>query len=114
KEPHLAAAQDLGEPMVNQKVCRALWSKVIPGILEQFDCPSMLRLFAGRSLLILNGTMDPNCPYGGAKVAIASAERAFHEAKAQDHLRVIIAPVGHTVTADQRTAALEWFVRWLK
>src|SRR5437868_12989946 len=114
KDAHAAAAKDLGEPMVNQKVCRALWNKVIPGILDQFDCPSMVRLFAGRSLLILGGSKDANCPYGGAKIAIASAERAFHEAGAQDHLRVFIAPVGHTVTAEQRVAALEWFERWLK
>ena len=40
---------------VDAKVCRALWNKVIPGILDQFDCPSMIRLFAGRPLLILNG-----------------------------------------------------------
>src|SRR5262249_39474624 len=97
-----------------QKVCRALWNKVIPGILGEFDCPSMLRLFSGRSLLILNGSTDPNCPFGGAKIAIASAERAFHEAGADDRLRVIVAPVGHTVTAEQRAAALEWFQRWLK
>ncbi len=114
KQAHAAAAHDLGEPNVNQKVCRVLWSKLIPGILDEFDCPSMLRLFAGRSLLILNGTKDPNCPYGGAKIAIASAERAFHEAKTPDKLRVLIADVGHTVTAEQRQAALEWFDRWLK
>jgi hypothetical protein len=41
-------------------------------------------------------------------------ERAFDEANAQDRLRVIIAPVGHTVTAEQRGAVLEWFQRWLK
>src|SRR5207253_9255366 len=52
KDAHSAAASDLGEAMVNAKVCRALWSKVIPGILDEFDCPSMLRLFAGRPLLI--------------------------------------------------------------
>ena len=46
KGAHEAAARDLGEPKVNQKVCRALWSKVVPGILDQFDCPSMLRLCA--------------------------------------------------------------------
>ena len=60
---------------VNQKVCRELWNKVIPGILDEYDCPSMLRLFAGRPLLILSGTKDGNCPYGGAKIAIASAEK---------------------------------------
>ena len=31
KAAHEAAAKDLGEPAVNQKVCRALWNKVIPG-----------------------------------------------------------------------------------
>ena len=113
KEAHAVATKDLGEPAVNQKVCRELWNKVIPGILDQFDCPSMLRLFAGRSLLILNGTEDPNCPIEGAKIAIASAERAFKDAKAEDKLRVIIEPVGHTVTNTQRAAALEWFKQGL-
>lgn len=113
KLAHDAAAKDLGEPAVNAKVCQALWGKIIPGITEQFDCPSMLRLFAGRALLIVGGTKDPNCPYGGAKVAIAAAERAFHEAKSKDNLKVMIAEVGHTVTAEQRLAALDWFERWL-
>src|SRR5207253_978565 len=36
---HQAAAADLGEKQVNQQVCRALWKKVIPGILDEFDCP---------------------------------------------------------------------------
>jgi dienelactone hydrolase len=113
KLAHEAAARDLGETEVNAKVCRVLWGKIIPGITEQFDCPSMLRLFAGRALLIVGGTKDANCPYGGAKIAIAAAERAFHEANAQDKLRVMTADVGHTVTAEQRAAALAWFERWL-
>jgi dienelactone hydrolase len=114
KAAHDQAAKDLGESAVNQRVCRELWSKIIPGILDQYDCPSMLRLFAGRPLLILNGTKDGNCPYGGAKLAIASAERAYKEAGAQDRLRVIVEEVGHTVTPAQREAAMEWFERWLK
>jgi dienelactone hydrolase len=114
KLAHEQAKKDLGEPAVNQRVCRALWSKVVPGILDQYDCPSMLRLFAGRPLLILNGTKDRNCPYGGAKLAIASAEHAYKDVGAQDRLRVIIEEVGHTVTPAQREAAMEWFERWLK
>src|SRR5947199_341735 len=42
KAAHLAAAADLGEPQVNQKVARVLWTKIIPGMLDQFDCPSMI------------------------------------------------------------------------
>ena len=112
---HVAAAKDLGEPAVNAKVCRALWDKVIPGMLGPYDCPSMLRLFAGRPLLILNGTEDPNCPIGGARVAFASAEAAYRDAGASDRLKILVAEgVGHTVTRDQHDAALEWLVRWLK
>lgn len=114
KLAHTEAAKDLGESVINQKVCRALWNKIIPGILDDYDCPSMLRLFASRPLLILNGTKDANCPFGGAKVAIVSVERAYKEANASDRLRVIVEEVGHTVTPPQRAAALDWFEKWLR
>ncbi len=115
KGAHDAAARDLGEDRVNARVCRALWGKVIPGILGPFDGPSMLRLFAGRPLLILNGEKDLNCPVGGARVAIAAAERAYREAGTPDRLKVMVAPgVGHAVTDEQKAAALDWFGRWLK
>ena len=65
-------------------------------------------------MLILSGTMDKNCPYGGAKIAIASAERAYKDAGASDKLRVMVEEVGHTVTPTQRAAALDWFEKWLK
>jgi pimeloyl-ACP methyl ester carboxylesterase len=112
---HDAVAKDLGESVVNANVCRQLWAKIVPGITEQFDCPSMLRLFAGRPLLILNGDRDPNCPIEGAKLAITSAEAAFREANATDKLKVMIAEgVGHQVTPEQRAAAIAWCEKWLK
>lgn len=115
KGAHDAAAEDLGERRVNARVCRELWGKVIPGILGPFDGPSMLRLFAGRPLLILNGEKDLNCPVAGARVAIAAAERAYEEAGASDRLKVMVASgVGHAVTAEQKAAALDWLARWLK
>ncbi len=111
---HTAAAADLGEPQVNARVCRELWGKVIPGILDQFDCPSMLRLFAGRPLLIVNGELDPNCPLGGAKLAFAQAEAAYREAGVPEKLKIMVAPnVAHQVTAEQRKAALDWLAKWL-
>lgn len=115
KVAHDGAAKDLGEAKVNQKVCKEFWSKVIPGVLNEYDCPSMLRLFAGRSLLIVSGENDKNCPLGGARIAIASVERAYKDARAEDRLRVMMAPgVGHSVTAEQQKAAVEWFEKWLK
>jgi dienelactone hydrolase len=115
KDASDAAAADLGEPKVNARVCRELWAKIIPGILDEFDGPSMLRLFSDRSLLIINGEKDPNCPLEGAEIAFASAKAAFHEAKADDHLKIMVAAgSGHTVTQEQHDAALDWFVTWLK
>ena len=91
KGAHEAAAKDLGEAKVNQKVCRVLWSKVIPGILDQFDCPSMLRLFAGRPLLILNGEKDPNCPLEGREIGLrlrrSRVQGGEGRRQAQDHRR---------------------------
>lgn len=114
-DAHEAAAKDLGEPEVNAKVCRALWEKVIPGILGPFDGPSMLRLFAGRPLLILNGENDPNCPIEGAEVAFSAALSAFKDVGASDRLKVSVAEgVGHTITLDQHRETLEWFRTWLK
>jgi pimeloyl-ACP methyl ester carboxylesterase len=115
KAAHEAAAKDLGQPMVNQRVCRALWGKVIPGLLDEFDCPNMLRLMAGRPLYIANGTLDPNCPIEGTRIAIKSAEAAYEKAGAKDKLRVSIAEgVGHKVTDDQKAEALAWCEKWLK
>jgi dienelactone hydrolase len=112
---HDAAAKDLGEPAVNARVCRALWAKIIPGITDQFDCPRMLELIAGRPLYIANGTEDPNCPIAGARIAIRSAETAYAKAGAKEKLKVSIAEgVGHKVTDAQREEALAWCEQWLK
>jgi predicted esterase len=75
----------------------------------------MLRLCAGRPLLILNGELDPNCPLEGAKLAIQEATEAYRKAGAADRLKVMIAPdTKHRVTTQQRQAALEWFEKWLR
>jgi pimeloyl-ACP methyl ester carboxylesterase len=115
KAAHEAAAKDLNEPMVNARVCRALWSKVIPGILDEFDCQNMLPLFAGRPLLIANGDQDGNCPIGGARIAFKSAKDTFAKANAMDKLKILVAEgVGHKVTDEQRKDALDWCEKWLK
>ena len=112
---HEAAARELGEPEINARVCRALWNKVIPGMLEQFDGPSMIRLFADRPLLILNGEDDPNCPLEGAQLAFDAARSAYRKADAEDRLQIDVAKgVAHKVTDEQHQLALDWLVRWLK
>jgi len=114
KDTHRAAALDLGEPEVNQRVCRVLWTKLLPGILDDFDCPSLIRLFAGRPLLIVSGELDQNCPIEGARIAIAAAEKAYKDAGASDRLRIDVATgVGHKVTGPQENLIVEWLQQWL-
>ena len=74
----------------------------------------MIRLFAGRPLLILNGDRDPNCPLDGAKIAFAAAEAAYRGAGATETLKIMVAPdTGHKVTGEQRQAVLDWLTKWL-
>jgi dienelactone hydrolase len=112
---HEAAARDLGAPGVNAKVCRALWNKVVPGILSEFDCPNMLRAIAPRPLLIIGGDKDPNCPIEGARIAVTAARKEYARRGASDRFSSDIAQgVAHQVTAGQRAKAYDWLVRWLK
>lgn len=111
---HRAVADALGEKEVNERVIREAWSKVLPGILDRFDCPRMLEAIAPRPLLILNGEKDDRCPVEGVRRCYAAAEAAYRAQGASDHLKMIIAPdTGHAVTPGQRAAAVEWFERWI-
>ncbi len=115
KGAHEAAAKDLGEPMVNRRVCRELWGKVIPGILDDFDCPNLIRLFAPRPLFVANGDRDPNCPIEGAKLAFAAAEDEYAKGNAKDRLQIVVEKdTAHAVTPEARKAAVAFCVKWLK
>lgn len=112
---HHAVAEALGETEINARVVREAWTKVLPGILDRFDCPRMLEQIAPRPLLICNGEKDERCPLESVQLCYHAAETAYAKAGATDHLRMIIAPdTGHAVTPAQHEAAVEWFVRWLK
>ncbi len=114
-EAHKQVAALLGEPEVNAKVCRVLWGKIIPGILDRFDCPAMLRCIAPRPLIVLNGENDPNCPIQGAQIAFEAARKAYASAGAPDRLKIdVAAGVAHAVTPEHRRMALDWLDRWLK
>ena len=114
RKAHEEAAKDLGEPMVNARVAKELWNRVIPGITDQFDGPAMLPLFAPRPLYIGNGEKDPNCPIIGAKLAFAAAEKAYAAKGASDKLKIdVAAGVPHKVTNEQKADSIAWCVRWL-
>jgi dienelactone hydrolase len=109
---HKVAAADLGEADVNQRVARALWTKLLPGVLDEFDVPSILRLVAPRPMLLLSTELDQNCPLPGAKLAFAEAEAAYRKAGASDKLTIDVAPnARHQVVPAHRQLANEWLDR---
>ena len=112
---HAVAAYDMGKSLIDPEVARALWNKVVPGALDKFDGPSLVRLFAPRPLFIVNSELDDNCPLPGAQIAFDQAQAAYASAGAADHLNIYVAPgLQHQVTGNEIRMADDWLDRWLK
>jgi len=108
------AAKDLGDTAVNKQNVKALWDKIVPGILNEFDCPSMIRLFAARPLLLLSTEKDQNCPLGGAQLAFDAATKAYLSANAADKLKINVTPnEPHRFTPEHMAMTIDWFKKWL-
>ena len=111
---HVQAAKDLGDTGVNKNNVQQFWNKLLPGITGEFDCPSMIRLFAPRPLLLLSTENDQNCPLPGAKLAFEAASQAYRSKNAMDKLKTDIAPnEPHRFTAKHMEMAVNWFIKWL-
>jgi dienelactone hydrolase len=111
---HQQAAKDMGDSNVTKENVRMVWQKLLPGITDEFDCPSMIRLFAPRPLLLLNNEEDQNCPLGGAQVAFASATNAYKTKKATDKLKIHVTPnEPHRFLPKHLDMTIAWFKKWL-
>lgn len=111
---HEKAAKDLGNTSVTAENVKVLWNKILPGILDEFDCPSMIRLFAPRPLLLLSNAEDQNCPLPGAEIAFKSAQDAYQLKNASDKLKINVTPnEPHRFLPQHQKLASEWFVKWL-
>jgi dienelactone hydrolase len=111
---HEQAAKAVGDTAVTNHNVQTVWSKIIPGITDEFDCPSMIRLFAPRPLLLLSNEKDQNCPLGGAQIAFEAATDAYKSTEALDKLRIHVTPnEPHRFTPGHLEMMLAWFKRWL-
>lgn len=111
---HAKAAKDLGDTGPNAKNVKAMWDRIVPGITDEFDCPSLLRLIAPRPLLILSNDKDPNNPYNGAQIAFTAATDAYQQKKAIGNLAIVVQPnLAHVFNAQDNWLSIEWFSRWL-
>lgn len=111
---HLKAARDMGDSVLNQANVKAVWDKIIPGITEEFDFPSMVRLLAPRPVLILSKDKDLNNPFPGAQIGFASATQAYKAARAEDKLQIEVQKnLGHVFNAKDFELTLEFFSKYL-
>lgn len=111
---HEEAAKDLGNTTVNAENVKAVWDKLLPGITGKFDCPSMIRLFAPRPLLIMNNENDPNCPLPGAQIAFERTKDAYRLKHALNKLQIHVTPnEPHRFLPKHADMTIEWFKKWL-
>ena len=111
---HQQAAKDLGDSVVNKRNVKILWDKLLPGITGEFDCPSMIRLFAPRPLLLLSTELDKNCPLPGAELTFKAATEAYRSMNSLDKLKTYVSPnEPHRMTPEHVKMTIEWFKRWL-
>jgi len=111
---HEQAAKDLGDTTVTKENVRLLWNKLLPGITDKCDCPSMIRLFAPRPLLLLNNEKDMNCPLAGAQIAFEAATNAYRSKNALNKLKINVTPnEPHRFLPQHLDMTLAWFKKWL-
>lgn len=111
---HLQAANDRGDSTVNRENVAQVWSTLIPGITNKFDCPSMIRLFAPRPLLLLNNEKDANCPLEGAEIVFAEARKVYQLKNAPGKLGIHVTPnEPHRFLPAHVGMTIAWFKKWL-
>jgi dienelactone hydrolase len=110
-----AAAKDAGIAEPDADFVRKFYARVVPGIDDKFDGPAMAPLIAPRPLLVINGDSDDKTPLEGLKLCADAAQAAYHADGADDRFLIRIQEhTGHRVNPDSRSAAIDWFVKWLK
>jgi dienelactone hydrolase len=110
-----SAVKDAGVAEPNADFVRKFYARLVPGIDDKFDGPAMAPLIAPRPLLVINGDSDDRTPLEGLKLCTNAAQAAYHAAGADDRFLIRIQPhTGHRVNPDSQSAAIDWFVKWLK
>lgn len=114
-----AAADDIQAGSVTADVVRAVWARVMPGLLEHYDAPFSLPCIAPRPLLIANGEVDPRCPLHGLKEPMQLAQDAYLAAglsKEETDQRLVLhvePGLGHATNPSMFATVRAWFDKFL-
>ena len=105
-----AAAEDLGRQQVDAEVVGAVWRRITPGLLGDYDSPLSLGCIAPRPLLVVNGELDHRCPIPGLLEAMKAAAEVYKGLGAESNLGLLVEEgVGHEETASMQKAVRQWF-----
>lgn len=108
-------AKEAGVGKPDSDFVHQFYTRVAPGLDGEFDGPAMVTLIAPRPLMAINGDSDNHTPLPGLQLCVDAAHSAYHAAGADDRFVERIQPhTGHKVNTDSETAAIDWFIQWLK
>jgi dienelactone hydrolase len=108
-------AKDAGVTKPDSMFVQKFYDRVLPGIYSEFDGPEMLALIAPRPLLVINSDSDNHTPLPGVSECTKAAQKVYAAGHAEARFAVIIQEnTGHQVKPESESAAIRWFVQWLK
>jgi dienelactone hydrolase len=109
------AARHEGVEKPDVAFVKKFYDRLVPGIADVLDGPSVLPTICPRPLLVINGQTDGLTPLPSVKLATDAAAAAYKAAGAAEKFVAEIEPgTGHEVKPAYRDEAIEWLVRWLK
>jgi len=109
------AAKEAARSNKDAAFVKTFYERVMPGVTGEFDGPAITPLIAPRPLMLINGANDPRTPPESLKLCTDALQAAYHAQHADDHLQILIQPnTAHQVRPASRTAAIDFFAKWLK
>ena len=112
-----AAAEELvGDPRaVDASVVGAVYRRICPGLIDELDGPASLPLISPRPLLVVNGELDPRCPFPGLMNAVTETKAAYaSEGKTSLFRTLVQRGTPHRCTPEMVGVVNRWFDETLR
>jgi dienelactone hydrolase len=85
----------------------------VPGLLNVCDLDMVTAAVAPRAFMVTAGESDPLFPIDGARDIVATAQRQYAAAGAQERFVAILFPSGHSFPDEVKAEAYAFLDRWL-
>ena len=112
-----AAAEELvGDPRaVDASVVGAVYRRICPGLIDELDGPAGLPQISPRPLLVVNGELDPRCPFPGLMNAVTETKAAYaSEGKTSLFRTLVQRGTPHRCTPEMVGVVNRWFDETLR